>query len=282
MMRRIATVLVTPKTLLREGLASLLSNTDYCPVACLAALCDVDAVAASDAERQLFVIGADALPPGGAEAVERQLSALRHRFPASRTIVLSDCLDVEGVVSALRAGAGGYLMCTMSVDALIKAFDVVMQGETVLASEFSAAVSGVGSEALAAPGQMAPHGAPHCLADALPQPLVHAVPPARSQAKGRTEAPNLSSRETAILTHLMEGHSNKSIARGIGVAEATVKTHIKAILRKIRVRNRTQAALWAFTNFPAGSAGPGAGNGRRSSDDEAQAAGAAAGQSRPN
>jgi two-component system nitrate/nitrite response regulator NarL len=47
---------------------------------------------------------------------------------------------------------------------------------------------------------------------------------------------------------LIEGDSNKLIARKIEIAEATVKVHVKAILRKIRVHNRTQAAIWAMSN----------------------------------
>ena len=48
-----------------------------------------------------------------------------------------------------------------------------------------------------------------------------------------------------VLTGLREGLPNKQIARSLGIAEATVKVHVKAILRKARVRNRTQAAIWA-------------------------------------
>jgi two-component system nitrate/nitrite response regulator NarL len=47
---------------------------------------------------------------------------------------------------------------------------------------------------------------------------------------------------------LIEGDSNKAIARKIDIAEATVKVHVKAILRKIRVHNRTQAAIWAMSS----------------------------------
>ena len=46
----------------------------------------------------------------------------------------------------------------------------------------------------------------------------------------------------------MLGESNKVIARKLEIAEATVKVHVKAILRKVRVRNRTQAAMWAMQN----------------------------------
>lgn len=49
---------------------------------------------------------------------------------------------------------------------------------------------------------------------------------------------------------MVEGNSNKSIARKIDIAEATVKVHVKAILRKIRVQNRTQAAIWGMNNGP--------------------------------
>jgi two-component system, NarL family, nitrate/nitrite response regulator NarL len=59
----------------------------------------------------------------------------------------------------------------------------------------------------------------------------------------------LSPREREVLIDLVEGHSNKKIARRLGTAEATVKVHLKNILRKIRVDNRTQAAIWALGNL---------------------------------
>jgi DNA-binding CsgD family transcriptional regulator len=59
----------------------------------------------------------------------------------------------------------------------------------------------------------------------------------------------LSGREMGILRCLMQGESNKIIARQFDITEATVKAHIKAILRKICVRNRTQAAVWAHNHL---------------------------------
>lgn len=73
-------------------------------------------------------------------------------------------------------------------------------------------------------------------------------------ADGREAAPaslrdkGLSPREIQILTCLVTGGSNKAIAARIGITEATVKVHIKGLLRKIDVRNRTQAAIWALNN----------------------------------
>ncbi|WP_177202260.1 response regulator transcription factor [Methylobacterium sp. ap11] len=58
--------------------------------------------------------------------------------------------------------------------------------------------------------------------------------------------PGLSSRESEILLHLIRGSSNKDIARALGIAEATVKIHIKGIFRKTGATNRTQAAFYVF------------------------------------
>ena len=61
-----------------------------------------------------------------------------------------------------------------------------------------------------------------------------------------TAIPALSERERQIIDGLIKGESNKTIARAFGIAEATVKVHMKAILRKIPCSNRTQVAIWAL------------------------------------
>jgi two-component system nitrate/nitrite response regulator NarL len=60
----------------------------------------------------------------------------------------------------------------------------------------------------------------------------------------------LSAKETQVLSHLRDGSSNKIIACKLDIAEATVKVQFKAILRKIGVANRTQAAMWASHRLP--------------------------------
>jgi two-component system nitrate/nitrite response regulator NarL len=58
-------------------------------------------------------------------------------------------------------------------------------------------------------------------------------------------------REVQILACLVAGHPNKVISRQLAISEATVKVHVKAILRKVGVQNRTQAAIWAMSeNVP--------------------------------
>jgi two-component system nitrate/nitrite response regulator NarL len=60
--------------------------------------------------------------------------------------------------------------------------------------------------------------------------------------------PRLSVRESQILDIMVSGDSNKMVARKCGITEATVKVHVKSIMRKIQVTNRTQAAVWAMEN----------------------------------
>ena len=67
----------------------------------------------------------------------------------------------------------------------------------------------------------------------------HWAPPPQNHSR-------LSQREAHILNGLVQGHANKVIARSCNITEATVKVHMKSILRKIQVANRTQAAIWAL------------------------------------
>jgi DNA-binding NarL/FixJ family response regulator len=73
--------------------------------------------------------------------------------------------------------------------------------------------------------------------------------PVADRLRFRRNVPDISSltlRETEILNCLSLGRSNKEIACDLDIAEATVKVHVKTLLRKLRVKNRTQAALWAL------------------------------------
>jgi DNA-binding NarL/FixJ family response regulator len=74
--------------------------------------------------------------------------------------------------------------------------------------------------------------------------------PANEQSMpGNDVIRSLSRRELVILRTLTEGASNKIIARKLVITESTVKVHMKAILRKLRLQNRTQAAIWARTHL---------------------------------
>jgi two-component system nitrate/nitrite response regulator NarL len=133
------------------------------------------------------------------------------------------------MVSAFAAGANLYFANSVSCDALIKALELVMLGETILPPQLFAVIGNGQERKGMRPIRQRVHG----------------------DAAQRTQAdntPRLSGRETSILRCMVAGDSNKVIARKIDITEATVKVHVKAILRKIRVHNRTQAAIWAMNN----------------------------------
>src|SRR5258705_6778008 len=118
----------------------------------------------------------------------------------------------------------------MTCDVFVKSMELVTMGETIFPPTFLSFV-------LKAEGNH--------LSEAVPSDENNAAILTTTED---TIAPQLSAREKSILRYVIEGDSNKGIARKIDITEATVKVHVKAILRKIRVQNRTQAAIWGMNN----------------------------------
>lgn len=132
---------------------------------------------------------------------------IRRELPNTQVVVLTSMLDDVSLSGAFRAGAIGYMLKDATAPALRQAIKA------------------------AAAGQMQLSG------DAVRR-LMHGV-----TAYERPDA--LSQRETEVLRLLAHGSANKQIARELGIAEKTVKTHVSSILGKLGLRNRTQAALHA-------------------------------------
>ncbi len=137
---------------------------------------------------------------------------IRGVFALARVLVLAPVLSVEEFSDCLAGGASGYLLSSIGPAAFGHSLKLIELGEKVFASDLSRAW---------AVGQL---------------PRVVSKPPVN----------DLTDREVDILRCLAAGSSNKVIARQLEIAEATVKIHVKSLLRKIDVRNRTQAALWAI------------------------------------
>jgi len=224
------TVLVDQRALFREALASLLSQARYSAVESVATIADVPQDLSADSSALLFIVNADACQGTADGLVARDVATLRQQYPHAHLVVLGPCVDPRDVMAALQAGADAYILDTLTPDALVKSLELIMLGAMVLPAEFSHAMRE--AKNWASLGGAAPSAA-MLTSDASPR---H---PAR-----------LSDMEARVLARLTVGACNKEIARSAGLAEATVKTHIKAILRKINVRNRTQAALWAVKNLP--------------------------------
>ena len=221
------TVIVGKSGLLREGFAKILRSANIRILASVA--CADDLPAGKLQPRQaLFLLvhtGDDF------DAAIEQVEILRNRYLDGRLAVVADRYQPNELVSAFRAGATGYFSVdVMNCDVFIKSMELVMMGETVFPSALL-------SFALAPEGDHLDEATPR---DDHEQAILVTAEDGI--------APQLSPREKSILRCLIEGDSNKSIARKIDIAEATVKVHVKAILRKIRVHNRTQAAIWGMSN----------------------------------
>jgi two-component system nitrate/nitrite response regulator NarL len=221
-----ATILVGKSVLLREGLARILRSANF---RILASVACADDLLPSKLQRHqpLFLIvhtGDDF------EAAVEQIELFRDQHLSGRIAIVADHYRLDDLVSAFRAGAHGYFVDVMTCDALIKSIELVMMGETIFPPAFLTCV-------------LHPEG--ESLGEAAPRDENNQTMLIRTE---NTFAPELSTREKSILRRLIEGDSNKCIARKIDIAEATVKVHVKAILRKIRVQNRTQAAIWGMNN----------------------------------
>jgi two-component system nitrate/nitrite response regulator NarL len=141
------------------------------------------------------------------------LSLLRDAYPNARIVVLASDLSVDVLRDAMTCGADGFLMKDVSPEALIQSLQLIMLGEKVFPTNLAAMLLDMNS---------------------TPSPV--------NSLRG------LSPREQEILQALVTGASNKLIAIKLGITEATVKVHLKTLLRKIDVNNRTQAAIWAMNN----------------------------------
>jgi len=222
--RPFATVLVGQCALLREGLARILSAADFRIIGSGARVEDV--IQTSQHQSLLLIIDAGDNP----DAAVAEIELFKERHPSGRVAVLADHYPLPDLVSAFAAGANLYFANSVSCDALIKALELVMLGETILPPQLFALISSNEQER---EGML---------------PICQRVPGDASQGMRTDDTPRLSAREKSILRCVVDGDSNKVIARKIAITEATVKVHVKAILRKIRVHNRTQAAIWAMNN----------------------------------
>src|SRR5258706_4386350 len=221
-----AIILVGKSILLREGLAKILRSANFRILASVSCANDL-LPSKHQLHHPLFLVvhtGDDF------DAAVEQIELFRGQHPGGRIAIVADHYRLDELVLAFRAGANAYFVDVMTCDVFIKSIELVMMGETIFPPAFLSFVLDPERNRLG-------HAAPR-----------HENDQAILVGTENTLAPQLSTREKSILRYLIEGYSNKCIARKIDIAEATVKVHVKAILRKIRVQNRTQAAIWGMNN----------------------------------
>jgi DNA-binding NarL/FixJ family response regulator len=228
--RAFATALVGPNFLLLEGLKGILSAAGFRVVAAASRVNDLVLGAELQSQPILLVVDAG----DDLRSAVGHIELFKERHENGRVVVLADPGQRSEIPAVLRAGASGYLfMSGPSLEPFIKALELVMLGETVL---------------------------PKAILPLILERQDEMVP-----AKAAEDfAPQLSRQERLILRLLAEGHANKVIASKIGIARATVKVHVKSILIKIGVINRTQAAVWAMNNglFVGGASSKGSTSGK--------------------
>jgi len=132
-------------------------------------------------------------------------------------VVLTTSVDENDLLEALRLGAKGYLLKDMEPDGLVDSLRKVMAGETVVASDLTSTLA---KAAVSREERV----------DTKPVPVS-----------------NLTPREMEILCHIAKGQSNKEIARDLGITAGTVKLHVRAVMKKLNVQSRVQAAVLAIS-----------------------------------
>ena len=228
--RSLAAVLLGPSWLLRQGLTRILSEADFRIVASAPCIDDLCPIVWPRRQSILLIIDAG----GDLNGALGQVWLFKQQHPTARVAVLADHGQPKDIVSVFRAGANAFLIKVAPCDTFIKSLELVMLGETILPPAVLSATSDYTDDDDEDNHELAAHNDGATAGKLL-----------ESQSDN---TPELSTREKVILKCLTEGNSNKAIARKINIADATVKVHVKAILRKIRVHNRTQAAIWAMSN----------------------------------
>ena len=222
-------LLIEPVRLRSSGLKHLLLGSSYSVVE-----------EARDAAAYLGPAGR-ALPglvlcgPGASLDTEAERAWVRRQRGGpdnSRFVVLADLADTGLVCHLASLGVDAVLSQDVSGDVLRRSLDLVMLGQQLFPplSFYSASET-----------------PPKPEAELIPFPGLAAHGLASSKRPYEREVV-LSPREAQVLRWLVDGASNKVIAREMQITETTVKAHIKALLRKVRATNRTQAAVWALGN----------------------------------
>ncbi len=143
--------------------------------------------------------------------VLKQLQQNKFEAPIA---MLTTSNDERDLVEALRNGAKGYLLKDMDPDDVVAALREIVKGETVVAPNLTQILARV----------------------VKGEPILESEP---------SPIDDLTPREAEILSLLAEGQSNKVIARNLGISDGTVKLHVKAILRKLNIHSRVEAAVIA-------------------------------------
>ena len=203
-------VIVSQNPITREGLSRIIAEDDFEISQSVERVDQVDFSSCSEDAIVLLDVKSDESPAATVASIKKNNKNLR-------CIVMTDRFDLDCALDCFGQNATGVLLNSISCPPLLGSLRLASLGERIVPYELVEAVR------------------------------AHSIAPEFGNDFA-SEDVNLSQRETDVLCCLMAGYSNKIIARRLDVSEATVKVHVKAILRKLKVSNRTQAALWGTAN----------------------------------
>jgi two-component system, NarL family, nitrate/nitrite response regulator NarL len=261
MEKRVSTIIIEPRLVLREALELLMGNHSYRVVCGVGSIAEIAGSSVTSDGPELVIMGAQS-----AGSAANGAEGIRSLWPDSKIIFLFDDASPADFQHLLVSQIDGCIPLFVSPDTLISTLDlivsrnvrVMVMGDTKSASKWPQAgqVPQEPGSKLAKPQSNGGgrDGRPISVFSVPPlsHPMNGTDPPGAHSGNRHAPVilavPKLSDREGQILDGLVRGYANKVIARSCEITEATVKVHMKSILRKIRVGNRTQAAIWALAH----------------------------------
>jgi two-component system, NarL family, nitrate/nitrite response regulator NarL len=229
-------VVTHPCALIRESLSHFFSRSEFKPIHFTSEFDEDTERRLTSAGDCLWLLGVNEFTASANEAVRKTVAA----NPSVKVVILAASYSASDLVRGLQAGVRGFLQQDIPSKQLIKSLELVMLGQTVF------------------PPHLAPNALGNGYSTGISSGSLIALPQADEKRLSASNvmpadvgdvAKSLSRRETSILRALTEGASNKIIARKLVITESTVKVHMNAILRKLRMQNRTQAAMWATAHL---------------------------------
>lgn len=206
------TVVVGRNAIAREGLRRIIAEQGFCVRAQSPGGADW-VVSECGQEPGLVVVDATSIDEG-----IDICSLMRGCYGNAKIVLIAETSDLDPVCRACAVGIDGYVLKAIGCEALVGALRLVMLGEKIIPAQSLALLTS------------------------------SRVPSSSHEPMASPSDVDLTDREVEILGRLVHGDANKIISRRLQITEATVKVHVKAILRKLKVMNRTQAAIWAVNH----------------------------------
>ncbi len=212
-MNPISVVIVDDHTLFRTGLNELLTRRGLRVVGMTGEPTEALGLVIRD-RPDILLLDLRMREIGGLEVLKQ----VREVVPEQCVVILTTSVEESDLLEALRLGASGYLLKDMDPDGFVELLHKAISGDTVVAPDLTG--------------------------------LLARAAVSREETERSETAVNvysLTPREMDILTHIAMGQSNKDIANELGITDGTVKLHVRAVMKKLNVQSRVQAAVMAVS-----------------------------------